>query len=92
MADDWMREIGNTRIVGAVLLDLSAAFDVLDHKLLLNKLSCYGFEAAAVEWIQSYLSDRKFTVFFNGSYSGLMPVSCGVPQGGSLGLFFSRFF
>lgn len=72
------------KIVGSVLLDLSAAFDVLDHHVLLNKLCCYGFEPSAVAWVKSYLTDRKCTVYYNGSYSELRAMSSGVPQGSSL--------
>ena len=61
-SDDWMKETDKKKVVGAVLLDLSAAFDILDHKLLLNKLNCYGFETSAAEWIKSYLTNRKYTV------------------------------
>ena len=45
-------------IVGAVLSDFIAAIDVIDHKLLLKKLSCYGFTASAITWLESYLSNR----------------------------------
>lgn len=44
MTDKWLREIERKKIVGAVLLDFSAAFDIIDHNLLLKKLVCYGFE------------------------------------------------
>jgi hypothetical protein len=42
MTDDWLREIDNTNIVGVVLLEFSAAFDIIDHSLLLEKRMCYG--------------------------------------------------
>jgi hypothetical protein len=78
--------------VTLTLLDFSAAFDILGHNLLLKKCRCYGFSTSAISWIQSYLSNRTQMVFFNGSFSNVAHVKCGVPQGSSLGpLSFSIF-
>jgi hypothetical protein len=49
--------------MGDVLLDFSAAFDIIDHNLLLRKRICYGFTTSALLWIQSYLSNRTQRVF-----------------------------
>ena len=51
MADEWLCEIDNRHQVGAVLLDFSAAFIIMDHKLLLRKLACYGFSPTATHWL-----------------------------------------
>jgi hypothetical protein len=51
-------EIDNKKIVGAVLLDFSAAFEIIDHSLLLAKRMWYGFTPCAILWIKSYLSNR----------------------------------
>ena len=51
MTDDLLKEIDNKKIVGAVLLDFSAAFDIIDQNLLLKKLKCYGFSTSAIPWI-----------------------------------------
>ncbi len=83
MVDDWYKEI--ERIIGVVFLDFSAAFDILDHDLLLEKLKCYGFSSAALLWINSYLSERKQMVYFNGSQSDVKHLKQGVPQGSCLG-------
>lgn len=92
MTDDWLQEFDERKLVGTVMLDLSAAFDLIDHDLLLDKLRCYGFEKCAIQWIHSYLTDRKFNVLFNGSYSDTKVLRCGVPQGSCLGpLLFSIF-
>lgn len=85
MTDDWHRQIDQKNIVGAVMLDFSAAFDIINHQLLLDKLKCYGFEASSLQWLKSYLTKRSQSVFFNGCYSDSSAVTCGVPQGSCLG-------
>ena len=64
---------------------MSAAFDIVDHDLLLRKLELYGFKDDAISWVGSYLSDRKQCVCIDGCLSKMLPVSTGVPQGSILG-------
>ena len=79
-------------IMGAVLLDFSAALDIIDHSLLLEKQLCYGFTPPAIMWIKSYLSNRTQRVFFNGSLSIIIQLEPGIPQVSCLGtLLFSNF-
>ena len=55
MVDDWPSEIHDQKIVGAVLLDISVAFDVIIHSLMLEKLKFYGFVPPPILWKKSYL-------------------------------------
>ncbi len=76
-----------------VLLDLSAAFDNIDHDILIDRLQNYtGIQGQALRWFRSYLSDRYQFVYLNGEASQLSPVKYGVPQGSVLGpLLFSLY-
>jgi len=68
------------------LLDLSAAFDTIDHNLLLNRLRCvFGVQGAALGLIESYLADRVQTVTVLGHEADPTPLCYGVPQGSVLG-------
>ena len=70
----------------AVFLDLSKAFDTLPHSTLLKKLQNFGIRGKALQWFESYLTDRKMYVNFNGSKSEIIPSGdFGVPQGSVLG-------
>ena len=71
--------------VGAVFMDLSKAFDSLNHELLVAKLEAYGFSRGALTFIHSYLYKRKQRAKVNGSYSEWKDIDLGVPQGSVLG-------
>ena len=66
-----MKAVDVGELAGVCLLDMSAAFDVVDHHLLLKKLELYGFNEDAVGWLSCYLSDRKQCVSIDGCLSKL---------------------
>ena len=71
-----------------VLLDLSAAFDMIDHDLLLAELDRIGVRGEALCWFASYLTDRTQCVSVDGNFSSNIQLLHGVPQGSVLGLLF----
>ena len=76
-----------------VLLDLSAAFDLVDPVLLLQKLKIYGFDEDSLNWVESYLTGRHQAVWIDHALSDFLACDVGVPQGSNLGpLLFLIFF
>ena len=69
-----------------VFLDLSKAFDTVNHNILLYKLEHFGIRGVVLEWFQNYLSNRKQIVKYKLTVSNGLTMKCGVPQGSVLGL------
>ena len=88
--DHWYENIDKKKLNLTIFLDLKKAFDTVDHKLLLEKMSRYGMRNNTVNWFQSYLDRRKHFCVISGQRSRVREVKCGITQGSCLGplLFF----
>ena len=80
MLGKWKRSVGEGKVFGALLTDLSKAFDGLDHELLIAKLNAYGFSLPALRLINDYLSNRRQRTRIRNSFSDWFEVILGVPQ------------
>ena len=84
--NDIDRHLDNGRGCVLVLLDLSDAFDTIDHDILLDRLERFtGITGLALRWIRSYLNDRKQSVMISGKVNEATDLKIGVPQGSVLG-------
>ena len=88
MYDKWVRAAAAGQLSGVVLLDLSAAFDLVDPDLLLQKLRAYGFDEDSLQWVHSYLTDRHQAVWIDHALSDFLPVRLGLLKGATLVLFY----
>ena len=79
------KSLNNNDKLISVFIDLTKAFDVIDHKILIYKLSYYGIKGIPLQWFIDYLCNRKQYVYVNGKISNQVTVECGVPQGSILG-------
>ena len=77
--------VDNGGVFGALLTDLSKAFDCIPHDLIIAKLEAYGFHIDALKLIHNYLSNRKQRVKVNDTYSSWKDIFYGVPQGSIFG-------
>ena len=86
IVNDLRRNLDSKKPSILVLLDLSAAFDTVDHQILLGRLrNRVGLSGSVLSWFTSYLTDRAFLVSMNTCSSKTYKITCGVPQGSILG-------
>ena len=83
--DKILKGFDDGLVTGMILVDLQKAFDTINHDILVKKLSIIGFTDHTVKWFQSYLSNCKFMVNLENSFTEVSSISCGMPQGSILG-------
>ena len=81
MLEKWKRGVDDGAYLSAFFMDLSKAFDTINHDLTLAKLKAYGFSTSALNFVHSYLKNRKQKVQINNKFSLERNVLAGVPQG-----------
>ena len=85
MIEKWRKSLDEGGAFGALLTNLSKAFDCLPHELLIAKLHAYGVDIPSLKLLHSHLTKRKQRVKLNGTYSSWSEIILGVPQGSILG-------
>ena len=85
LTEDWRQSLDGGHLVGAILMDLSKAFDCLPPRLLLEKLRAYNLAESAMSLLGSLLSDREQCVKIGNAQSASLPVYKGVPHGSIIG-------
>ena len=90
--NDILSSIDDGRVTAFTLLDLSAAFDKIDHTVLLRRLgNWFGVSGRALDWFESYLTGRSQRIKLGKCLSSRYNLSFGVPQGSVLGLLFTLY-
>ena len=92
MYDTWLDAVEDGNLAAVCMVDMSAAFDVVDTDILLEKLKLYGFDKNTIQWTWSYLTHRSQGVYIEGTMSSLLPLEAGVPQGSILGPIYYTIF
>ena len=85
MIEQWKMSLDNNGLAGGILMDLSKAFDTINHQMLTAKLHAYGFNGDSLELILDYLTGRWYRTKINVSFSSWSELLSGVPQGSVLG-------
>ena len=86
VCNDILTDLDNGRAVFLSMLDLSAAFDTVDHSILLRRIrTTFNIKGAVLDWLESYLSERSLRVCINGVYSDPIILDCSLPKGSQMG-------
>ena len=85
LTDKLKSAIDNRQLTCGLFLDFSKAFDTVNHKILLEKLQKYGIRGVPLQWFTSYLTNRQQYVRIDNTDSEMLRMTCGVPQGSTLG-------
>jgi len=86
--NNWSINIENGLLNGVLFVDLKKVFDTIDHEILLRKLANYGVDPNALRFFASYLCNRSQKCSVNGALSSTSKLTCGAPDGSTLGLSF----
>ena len=85
LLEEWRKALDDGNLVGAMLMDLSKAFDCIPHNFLIAQLQAYGFQNESLIHIYSYLKGRRQCVKINNVYSKFLTILAGISQGSILG-------
>lgn len=85
LVNEILQSFNENKYTLGVFIDLSKAFDTVDHTILLDKLENYGVKHTNLKWFRSYLSSRKQVICYEGNKTNYENIICGVPQGSILG-------
>ena len=92
LIEDWRKSLDNNYFIGAVLMDLSKAFDCIPHDFVITKLAAYGLDKKMICYIYSYLKTGKQCVSVNNINSTFEEIISGVPRGSVVGLILFNIF
>ena len=82
--DDFLNKLDNNSNINLILLDLSSAFDTINHSILIKRLEDIGIIGITLTWVKSYLSEITFSIKIDNHYSSTCKIYYGVPQGSVL--------
>ena len=92
LIEEWRKNVDNNYVIGAVLMNLSKAFDCIPHDLVIAKLAAYKFDKNTICCIYSYLNSRKQCVSVNNIKSTFEEIISGAPQGSIVGPILFKMF
>ena len=92
LIERWKNTLDQNGYGGAILMDLSKAFDTINHDLLIAKLGAYGFDTASLMLIRSYLTNRFQKTKVKTSFSSWSKLFLGLPQGSVQGLLLFKIY